>query len=114
MGELAPESALALEASDMLSSLILVCSGRSSGGAGRARPWCRASTLVVMAPVDLEKGSSIGVVPLRDGGESKEKEAARMRTRGEGVRGGGTNADMDMVWGRLVTSQYDTMDERGG
>jgi hypothetical protein len=59
-----------------------------------------------MAPVDLEKGSSRGVVPLRDGGESKEKEAARMRTCGDGVRSGGANADMDMVWGRHVTVRW--------
>jgi hypothetical protein len=93
VGELAPDEALALEASDMLSSLILVCKGRSSG-AGLVKP-CRASALVVMAPVDLEKGSSIGVVLLRDGGESKENEAARIRTRGEGVRGGGAAKSMD-------------------
>jgi hypothetical protein len=41
-----------------------------------------------MAPVDLEKGdSSTGVTARRDEGESKDCD--RMRTLGDGVRGGG-------------------------
>jgi hypothetical protein len=42
---------------------------------------------VTIAPVDLENGDcSIGVTLIRDEGESKDCD--RMRTVGEGVRGG--------------------------
>jgi hypothetical protein len=41
-----------------------------------------------MVPVDLEKGdNSIGVMLMREEGELKDCE--RMRTLGDGVRGGG-------------------------
>jgi hypothetical protein len=46
-----------------------------------------------MEPVDLENGeSSIGVTLTRDEGESKDCD--RIRTLGEGVRGGGRRVAM--------------------
>jgi hypothetical protein len=93
VGELAAEDG-ALDASDRKdSSLILVCSGsstlkgRSAHCSSDSRTWLRAKDLVAIDPVDLEKGdSSIGVTLMRDEGESND--CARMRTLGDGVRGG--------------------------
>jgi hypothetical protein len=89
VGELVADDG-ALDASDRKdSSLILVCNGRSTP-IGRNAPISTslcAKDLVAMEPVDLEKGdSSIGVTLMRDEGESKD--CARMRTLGDGVRGG--------------------------
>jgi hypothetical protein len=75
------------------SSLIFVCSGRSTL-AGWKSPWSAAScpslcdkAFVTIDPVDLEKGdASNRVTPMRDEGESKDCD--RMRTLGDGVRGG--------------------------
>jgi hypothetical protein len=52
-----------------------------------------------MEPVDLEKGeSSIGVTLIREEGESKDWD--RIRTLGEGVRGGGgRRVAMVQRWG---------------
>jgi hypothetical protein len=48
---------------------------------------------VTIVPVDLEKGdSSIGVTLIRDEGESKDCD--RMRTFGDGVRGGAITVAM--------------------
>lgn len=89
--ELVPDDG-ALDATDMIDSpLIFVWSGKSIL-AGSSSPcssalsaFCRAET---MAPVDLEKGdSSTGVIARREEGESKDCD--RMRTLGDGVRGGG-------------------------
>lgn len=93
VGELATDEEVS-ESSDMIeSSLILVCNG-SKMLTGRIAPCsaafktsCRGKGLATIAPVDLEHGdSSIGVIVMRDDGESKD--CARMRTFGDGVLGG--------------------------
>jgi hypothetical protein len=93
VGELATEDEV-LDASDMMdSSLIFVCNGRSTL-AGSKSPWSAASgpprcdsAFVTIDPVDLENGdASNKVTPMRDDGESKDCE--RIRTLGDGVRGG--------------------------
>jgi hypothetical protein len=86
----------AVEASDIDSSLILVLRG--------SRTWCCGLAFAtLMLPVDFEKGaSSRGVeAPSRemDEGESKEKDWERMRTRGEGVRGGADSSAAIMAGG---------------
>jgi hypothetical protein len=93
VGELTTEDE-ALDAPDMMdSSLIFVCSGRStlagwnsSCSAASSTSRC-GSAFVTIDPVDLEKGdASISVMPMRDEGESNDCD--RMRTLGDGVRGG--------------------------
>jgi hypothetical protein len=91
VGELVGEDE-ALDVSDSIieSSLILVWSGTSiligrSVGCSEFFMWEKC--MGASAPVDFEHGdSSIGVTLIRDEGESKDCE--RMRTLGEGVRGG--------------------------
>jgi hypothetical protein len=99
VGELGSEDKLP-DASDMIdSSLIFVWSGRSTL-AGLISPWsmvsstlCRGYAFATIALVDLEKGdSSIGVTLMRDDGESKDCD--RMRTLGDGVRGGAITVAM--------------------
>jgi hypothetical protein len=91
VGELASDDA-SLDASDMMdSSLIFVWSGKStlmgctSPCSITLSPSRKGTSMV---PVDLEKGdTSIGVMLMREEGELKDCE--RMRTFGDGVRGGG-------------------------
>lgn len=97
-GELAIDDE-ALDVSDSIdSSLIFVCNGkRMLTGFNSSCSIVPTSlrTNVLMAPVDLLKGdSSIGVTLMRDEGESKD--CARMRTLGEGVRGGAVTVAMLM------------------
>jgi hypothetical protein len=75
------------------SSLIFVFNGKStltgfkSVCSAVASTSLRPKVLFAMAPVDFEKGdSSICVILICDEGESKD--CARMRTLGDGVRGG--------------------------
>jgi len=93
VGELATDEDT-LESSDSMdSSLILVCSGRSTL-TGRtvlcSAPLissCFIKVLVAIVPVDFEYGdSSMGVTLTRDEGESKDSDL--IRTFGDGVRGG--------------------------
>jgi hypothetical protein len=93
VGELTTDDE-ALDEADMIdSSLIFVCSGRStwagwnsSSSAASSTLWC-GSAFVTIDPVDLEKGdASISDMPMRDEGESNDCD--RMRTLGDGVRGG--------------------------
>lgn len=90
VGELATKDGALDESDRMDSSLILVCNGRSML-MGLFAP-CSVlfkcgKRFVAIEPVDLENGdSSIGVTLMRDEGESKDMD--RMRTFGDGVRGG--------------------------
>ena len=89
--ELAPDEG-ALDATEMIDSpLIFVWSGKStlagssSTTSSALSVFCRAEAIT---PVDLEMGDfSTGVIARRDEGESKDCD--RMRTLGDGVRGGG-------------------------
>lgn len=93
VGELATDDEALDPTESIDSSLIFVFSGKRTLTGFRsvrsavARTSSREKLLPTMAPVDFEKGdSSIGVTLMRDEGESKD--CARMRTLGDGVRGG--------------------------
>jgi hypothetical protein len=99
VGELATDDEALDPIESIDSSLIFVFNGKSTLTGFKSMcsavpiTSLRAKVSPMIAPVDFEKGdSSIGVTLMRDEGESKL--CARMRTLGDGVRGGAVIVDM--------------------